>query len=58
MNEEPLEPFKELCAVGSDPLTQIISFHPADGFEQLPFATHEAQMHFALEKCKDGYKIQ
>ena len=26
--------------------------------EQLPFATHEAQMHFALEKCKDGYKIQ
>ena len=41
-----------------DHLNQIISFHPADGFEQLPFATHEAQMHFALEKCKDGYKIQ
>ena len=46
------------CAVWIDHLNQIISFHPADGFEQLPFATHEAQMHFALEKCKDGYKIQ
>ena len=41
-----------------DHLNQVISFHPADGFEHLPFATHEAQMHFALEKCKDGYKIQ
>lgn len=41
-----------------DHLNQVISFHPTDGFEQLPFATHEAQMHFALEKCKDGYKIQ
>lgn len=50
MNEEPLEHFKELCAVWIDHLNQVISFHPADGFEQLPFATHEAQMHFALEK--------
>lgn len=58
MNEEQRERFKELCAVWIDHLNQIISFHPADGFEQLPFATHEAQMHFALEKCKDGYKIQ
>ena len=66
MNEEPLEHFKELCAVWIDHLSavwidhlnQVISFHPTDGFEQLPFATHEAQMHFALEKCKDGYKIQ
>ena len=52
MNEE------QLCAVWIDHLNQVISFHPADGFEHLPFATHEAQMHFALEKCKDGYKIQ
>lgn len=52
MNEEPLEHFKELCAVWIDHLNQIISFHPADGFEQLPFATHEAQMHFALENAK------
>ena len=58
INEEQREHFKELCAVWIDHLNQIISFHPADGFEQLPFATHEAQMHFALEKCKDGYKIQ
>ena len=54
MNEEQREHFKEPCAVWIDHLNQIISFHPADGFEQLPFATHEAQMHFALEKCKDG----
>lgn len=58
MNEKQREHFKELCAVWVDRLNQVISFHPADGFEQLPFATHEAQMHFALEKCKDGYKIQ
>ena len=50
MNEEQREHFKERCAVWIDHLNQIISFHPADGFEQLPFATHEAQMHFALEK--------
>ena len=56
MNEEQREHFKELCAVWIDHLNQVISFHPADGFEQLPFATHEAQMHFALEKCKDGYQ--
>ena len=54
MNEEQREHFKELCAVWIDHLNQVISFHPADGFEQLPFATHEAQMHFTLEKCKDG----
>ena len=58
MNEKQREHFKELCAVWIDHLNQAISFHPADGFEHLPFATHEAQMHFALEKCKDGYKIQ
>lgn len=52
MNEEPLEHFKELCAVWIDHLNQIISFHPADGFEQLPFATHEAQMHFAAGKMQ------
>ena len=57
MNEEQREHFKEPCAVWIDHLNQIISFHP-DGFEQLPFATHEAQMYFAMEKCKDGYKIQ
>ena len=28
MNEEPLEHFKELCAVWIDHLNQIISFHP------------------------------
>ena len=50
MHEEQREHFKELCAVWIDHLNQVISFHPADGFEQLPFATHEAQMHFALEK--------
>ena len=33
MNEEPLEHFKELCAVWIDHLNQTISFHPADGFE-------------------------
>lgn len=54
MNEEQREHFKEPCAVWIDHLNQIISFHPTDGFEQLPFATHEAQMHFALEKYKDG----
>ena len=48
MNEEQRERFKELCAVWIDHLNQVISFHPADGFEQLPFATHEAQMHFAV----------
>ena len=58
MNEEQREHFKELCAVWIDHLNQTISFHPADSFEHLPFATHEAQMHFALEKCKDGHKIQ
>lgn len=58
MNEEQREHFKELCAVWIDHLNQTISFHPADSFEHLPFATHEAQMHFALEKCKDGYKVQ
>ena len=50
MNEEQREHFKELCAVWIDHLNQTISFHPADSFEHLPFATHEAQMHFALEK--------
>ena len=29
MNEEPLEHFKELCAVWIDHLNQTISFHPA-----------------------------
>ena len=58
MNEEQREHFKELCAVWIDHLNQVISFHTTDGFEHLPFATHEAQMNFALEKCKDGYKIQ
>ena len=52
MNEEQREHFKELCAVWIDHLNQVISFHPTDGFEQLPFATHEAQMHFALEKMQ------
>ena len=35
MNEEQREHFKELCAVWIDHLNQVISFHPADGFEQL-----------------------
>ena len=49
MNEEQREHFKELCAVWIDHLNQVISFHPADGFEHLPFATHEAQMPAKIE---------
>ena len=56
MNEEPLEHFKELCAVWIDHLKLTISLHPADSLEPLPFATHDAHMHCALGKCKDGYK--
>ena len=58
MNEEQREHFQALCAVWIDHLERSMSFHPADGFEQRPFATHESQMHYALEKCRDGYKIQ
>lgn len=58
MDEEQREHFRDLRAVWIDHINQIVSFHPVDGFEQMLFASHEAKLHFALEKCMAGYRIQ
>lgn len=36
---------------------EILSFHPAEGFEELHFANHREMMAFAVEKTKKGFLI-
>jgi len=41
-----------------DEHNRIVSFHEADGFEKIPFASHEEMFMFVVEKGYSGYRIQ
>ena len=37
---------------------RVISFHEAEGFEKMEYATHEEMFAFAIEKGVEGFGIQ
>ena len=37
---------------------RIVSFHEADGFQKIPFASRESLLAFVIEKGYSGYRIQ
>ena len=37
---------------------RVISFHAADGFQKLEYATHEEMFSYAIKKGFEGFGIQ
>lgn len=37
---------------------RVVSFQKAEGFERIPFATHEEMFSFVIAKSISGYRVQ